>query len=126
MATKLSYAFEIMKLLIDAGADVNATNSVGNTVLLSTMEWVFNTAIRQYVNLLLAAGAKINIVNMRNRNAIHQYVHACDTWWSPPDKTIAVSLFVAGESTAGVTTYNFGQTVKGDQPLVSNTRAGKQ
>ena len=102
MATDLSNAYEILKLLVDAGADVNITDSDGNTALLSTMGLVDNTSIRQQVKLLLRAGAKINVFNIRNRNAIHQYVHSCNMWYHSPDRTMVLSLFVAGESTAGI------------------------
>ena len=102
MATDLSNAYEILKLLVDAGADVNVTDSDGNTALLSTMGLVDNTAIRKQVNLLLGAGAKINVYNIRHRNAIHQYVHSCNMWQHPPDKTMVLSLYAAGESTAGI------------------------
>ena len=57
---------EIVKLLLERGADVNITNHYSCTVLVSAS----NEGNAEIVKLLLAHGADVNIRNRSNRTAL--------------------------------------------------------
>ena len=101
--TDFSNTYENLRLLIDAGADVNATDIDGNTALLNIFGSAKHTTRRRAdMHLLLKAGAKINMRNIKHRNAIQQYVHACDECYREPDRTMVLLMYAAGESLRGL------------------------
>ncbi|HND19840.1 MAG TPA: ankyrin repeat domain-containing protein [Acidobacteriota bacterium] len=68
-ATPLIYARDqkIVRLLLDAGADVNARTSDGDTVLIRSASY----ASREVIGALLNAGANVNLQNTTGDTALH-------------------------------------------------------
>ena len=100
-------------LLIQAGVDVNIQDESGMTALIFSA-WVcnprdMNPSIKN-IKLLLAAGAHVNLVNNDNQNALQYHIAEND-----PDKTsetMAMLLYVAGETIDGSTVERCGPNVK--------------
>ena len=85
--------YESVELLIDAGADVNATDRYKRTALmLSTLSWSVNT-----VKMLLKKGAHINKVNDDNQNAL-LYFGECRNLYCDRNQDITMVLYAAGEA----------------------------
>ena len=81
-------------LLISAGADVNAVDSLGNTPLIFSCYCGVNTA-----KSLLQSGAKINMVNASGGNAFEEMLqdeHVAE-YDILPDKTMVLFLYASGE-----------------------------
>merc|ERR1712029_639030 len=90
------YSTELVQILIDGGANINATNEIGNTPLhlslvifmnsclddnldLDDLDGVSSAVFEQWsgVNLLLAAGAEKNIRNGNNQTPIEYAKKLC-------------------------------------------------
>ena len=82
--------------LIKAGADVNMVDNEGNTALIKSTSR-YNT--KPVLLLLLQAGAKINVVNKSNQNALKHHMVECQ---SVNRETIKL-LVTAGETLDGAT-----------------------
>ena len=107
-STALMFAAEnsqeaCVNALIKAGADVNIIDNECSTALIKSTSRYNNT---KPVRLLLQAGAKINIFNKSNQNALKHHVMECQ---SVNRETIRL-LVTAGETLEGATS------------IVTNTR----
>jgi len=58
---------DLVKLLIELGADVNAKNDVGDTPLI----WASYNGDKELVKLLIKVGANINAKNKYEKNALY-------------------------------------------------------
>eukprot|EP00994_Dinema_validum_P000415 NODE_107_length_2523_cov_69.948666_g74_i0.p1 GENE.NODE_107_length_2523_cov_69.948666_g74_i0~~NODE_107_length_2523_cov_69.948666_g74_i0.p1 ORF type:complete len:733 (+),score=198.69 NODE_107_length_2523_cov_69.948666_g74_i0:29-2227(+) len=68
---------EVLQALVQAGGDVNGTNTLGETVLMMLPpSWV--ESYMEPANVLLGHGARINAVNKQGRTVIHYL--AADGW----------------------------------------------
>ena len=76
-------------LLLTAGADVNVTDFYGSTPLIKTSCFGI-----KYTGMFLRAGAKINVVNRYNRNAIRYHLAYC----KPENFKQGLLLYAAGET----------------------------
>ena len=64
-----------MKLLLEAGNDVNTVDSNGRTPLMTSMIYVFDAGTRlKYIKQLLAAGASINQTDVNRKSPL---TYAC-------------------------------------------------
>ena len=78
-----------VRLLIDAGADVNHENYVGDTALITTA-WSGNPEL---VRMLLETGAHVHKTNNRGQNALTCHVAQCEIF----SEELASMLVAAGE-----------------------------
>ena len=84
-----------LKLLLEAGASVNACSSYGRTALMAATS-AMNLC---NVKLLLKAGAHVNKIHFLNQNAIQQHL----SYYGPSWIDISKTLFAAGEIIDGAT-----------------------
>ena len=89
------------KLLINAGADVNTVDVNSNTALIITAEQNVDQGV-ECAKLLLKAGATINLINNKGRNALYSHIYKCADWNKQPDRTMVLLLYAAGETLDGV------------------------
>ena len=84
-----------MKLLIQAGANVNMADKYDKTPLIHTAGNSSVNTVEQYrcIMTLLRAGAYINKANASYRNALDEHLTGCQ----PARKPVAMLLFAAGE-----------------------------
>ena len=88
-----------LRVLLAAGADVNAVDSHNNTPLIVAAEQKINR-----VKILLEAKAKINMFNKNKKNALYNHVEKRISQKKSPDKTMVLLLYAAGEMPCGITT----------------------
>ena len=124
--------YDCLKLLIDAGADVNTIVSQLATPLHALMENLDNVESKlllRNIKLLLREGAKVNIFrdmttlysNKYEHNALRHYIIQCPTFSVQPDKKVCMLLYAAGETIDGCTirrTSNAGQNEKAHVPQI--------
>ena len=106
-----------VKLLIEKGADVNARNSAGATLLLRTltpslMTTETGTAEAAIVKLLLQHGADVNAADADGSTAIHRVTGHKDDW------ELMVLLVTKGANVNA-------KTKSGDRPLHTALRHGR-
>ena len=70
---------EIAQLLLDAGADINAVDGMGNTVLHNTFVAKDDTGIDEF-NFLLKHGADINARNIFGRTPLYENILRGPRW----------------------------------------------
>ena len=93
-----------VKALLSAGADVNKKTKKGATPLVTAVvseghySWFRNEAFLT-VQLLLKAGAQVNIRNLKSRNALTRYLNSRRY----PKEKIATLLYAAGETLPSTT-----------------------
>ena len=119
------YSNRVLHMLIDAGADVNAVDKKGNAPLIVAS--VGNIRAIKRVKLLLRSGARVNSFNNRkgvnkpppegitvdqddddtrsftNMNALCHHIKKSKHWNKPPDRTMVLLLYAAGETLDGIT-----------------------
>ena len=92
-------ADDIVKVLAESGADVNAANDDGDTALMSAAKSYFSQGT-SCLKMLLCLGAKINMLNSSNRNALEGLT--CSKRFSckeiQPVRGMCLFLFAAGET----------------------------
>ena len=81
-----------VKLLVEAGADVNAVDGLQNSLL-----HVASPSRLQCVKLLLQLGVKINISNALNQNALKRFIVRCGS----AKRDTGMILLAAGETLDG-------------------------
>lgn len=81
---------DLIKFLIDCGADVNFVDAVGNTPIFYACE----SENLGYVKLLIDAGANVNHQNNRGDTILHNTIK----YINEPDKNILSMLIQAGAS----------------------------
>ena len=90
-----------LDFLLSAGADVNARSADGNTPLIAAA-----THNKYYgvncVKVLLKNNALVNMINYQNMNALCSHISKCVDWGKPPDRTMVLLLYAAGESLDGI------------------------
>ena len=101
---------EKIKILIEAGADVNAADKDGNTVLHNLARITGNASRLKSVELFLKSGCFINKLNDMGRNALAEHIMKSESkrYDDPQLKNL---LFAAGE------TYD-GDIPEGYKPLL--------
>ena len=92
----------LLQILIDAGADVNNTDKDGNTPLMLVRSRSVNCHI-ECVKLLLRSGAKVNLFNNNKQNALCRYICKSKELNKPPDRTMVLVLYAAGETLDDIT-----------------------
>ena len=101
-----------LQILINAGADVNITDEDGNTPLIivsgrsRNMKYhiKYNKCGRlKCVKLLLRSGAKVNLFNNNKQNALCSHICKSKDLNKPPDRTMVLLLYAAGETLDGIT-----------------------
>ena len=121
----LIYSNRVLHMLVDAGADVNAVDKKGITPLIVAS--VGNIRAIKRVKLLLRSGARVNSFNNRkdlnkfppegitvdqddddtrsftNMNALCHHIEKSKHWNKPPDRTMVLLLYAAGETLDGIT-----------------------
>ena len=91
-----------LQILVDAGTDVNATDKEGNTALV--IAGASSVAGRvECVKLLLRSGAKVNKFNNNKSNALCGHTSKSKDLNKPPDRTMVLLLYAAGETLDGIT-----------------------
>ena len=91
-----------LQILVDAAADVNATEKEGNTALV--IAGASSVAARvECVKLLLRSGAKVNLFNNNKSNAHCSHISKSKDLNKPPDRTMVLLLYAAGETLDGIT-----------------------
>lgn len=75
----------VLKILVDAGADVNATDGDGMTALLEATRWMLTDNVR----FLREAGADIKAVNNEGKDAV---AYANDCPWKKPREAMLAAL----------------------------------
>ena len=91
-----------LQILIDEGADVNATDKEGSTALV--IAGASSVADRvECVKLLLRSGAKVNKFNNNKSNALCGHISKSKDLNKPPDRTMVLLLYAAGETLDGIT-----------------------
>ena len=90
------------ELLLSAGAGVNAVDVNKNTGLIIAAEQNVDHGA-DCVKLLIKAGAIINLINNKGLNALCCHIYKCADWNKPPDRTMVLLLYAAGETLDGVT-----------------------
>ena len=94
-----AYSQKMLNTLIDAGADVNSIDEDGNTPLIVVSGK--NAGGVTCAKLLLRRGAKVNLLNHRRENALLYHINTRTKKNQPPDKTMVLLLYAAGESLDG-------------------------
>ena len=91
-----------VSVLIEAGADVNTKGKEGNTALIIASSSCVTGRIG-YVQLLLRSGAKVNVSNNKKLNALCSHISKSKDLNKPPDRTMVLLLYAAGETLDGMT-----------------------
>ena len=91
-----------LQILVDAGADVNATDKEGNTPLIITSGRSVPGRV-ECLKVLLISGAKVNLLNNKKLNALCHHINKSKYWNKPPDRTMVLLLYAAGETLDGIT-----------------------
>ena len=91
-----------LQILIDAGADVNAMDKEGNTPLIIASGSSVPGRV-ECVKLLLRSGARVNSFNNNKQNALYSHISKSKDLNKPPDRTMVLLLYAAGETLDGIT-----------------------
>ena len=91
-----------LQILIDAGADVNAVDKEGNTPLIIAGSSSVAGRV-ECVKLLLRSGARVNLLNNSKNNALCSHISKSKDLNKPPDRTMVLLLYAAGETLDGIT-----------------------
>ena len=86
-----------LQILTDAGADVNATDKEGNTPLIIASGRSLPGQV-ECLKVLLISGAKVNLFNNKKLNALCHHINKSKDWNKPPDRTMVLLLYAAGET----------------------------
>ena len=91
-----------LQILIDAGADVNGVDKEGNTAIITAGGRSVPGRV-ECVKALLLSGAVVNLKNKMNRNALGHLIYKSYDWNKPPNRTMVLLLYAAGETLDGIT-----------------------
>ena len=83
--------------LLSSGADVNSLDTSNNTPLIVAAEQNVTHGVN-CIKVLLKHNVGINTVNNQNMNALCSHISKCTDWDKPPDRTMVLLLYAAGES----------------------------
>lgn len=73
--------FEIVKLLIENGADINAVNSKGTTVFMYAKTPAIKSGKTEIMDFLLNKGADINAIDKKEHKTVFDYVVSLNIPW---------------------------------------------
>ena len=93
--------YKLVDILLQAGADVNEANAKGFTPLMLCPGAcvLFERPAVLCLQVLLSAGALVNIRNSSGKNALEYYLTECIR----PRKNVMILLYAAGEKVNPVT-----------------------
>ena len=100
----LKCSHQELQKLVDAGADVNLTDKEGNTPLITASGKSAPGRV-ECVKVLLKSGAKVNLFNNKNQNALGHHMYKSNDWNKPPDRTMVLLLYAAGETLDGISCF---------------------
>ena len=86
-----------LNFLLSSGADVNSIDANNNTPLIVAAEQNVAHGVN-CIKVLLKHNVLINTVNNQNMNALCSHISKCVDWDKPPDRTMVLLLYAAGES----------------------------
>ena len=89
------------EFLINAGVNVNAVDTDNNTALIVATDQNVDHGV-EGVKLFLVSRGVINVLNNRGRNALCSHIYKCADWNKPPDRTMVLLLYAAGETLDGL------------------------